>query len=260
MNKIVFKIFLPVSITFLTIFLAIKSFSLDEKIFDTTRLADSRVQVSTNDFTDTTNKILYDVIDLYRIISLLEAPCSDFQISPLLTNLSIDFNRKFLYNCVNKNESIVNEFQNRFKAFSAERKYSILDFASEQLPTGYELIFSKDGFEYLRLDEIINVIKRISTIKYAQYLLVSSYVSNQTESTNVRVDNEQTFYFDLTKPPFNLTNYIKMYDYDVSANRYLLLYDMRDLKKANFTKMQINAQFYTRANTYDQATSPFTPH
>jgi hypothetical protein len=56
-------------------------------------------------------------------------------------------------------------------------EFEVLDIASEPIPGGYDLLFSRDALQHLTIDLIIDALENISKTK-ARYLLVGSYINS----------------------------------------------------------------------------------
>jgi len=191
-----------------------------------------------------TNQILYEVIDRYRIISMLDLSC-DIIVSSLLKNLSIEFNRKFSYHGVCNNDTIVEILQDRNET---ERKFSKFDFSKDDLPPGYELIFLDYISKNQSMIDVINWLYNFAYTKKSVYLLVSSRITNQTNETlqtnsNI-IENGTILNLDLTNPPFNLKKYVQKYENNINEQKYLLLYELSEMRKVNFKKMKENAELF----------------
>ena len=80
-----------------------------------------------------------------------------------------------------------------------------------------------------------------SRVRGAKYLLVGSYFDNFIENINIEIGHE--FLINLTKPPFNLNKYIRIYFESkyVGPRKSLILYDIPNyLSKVDFNKIRID--------------------
>lgn len=112
---------------------------------------------STVEFTANARSILYEVFDEFKIKSLLDAPCGSFIWMPyLLNNVSETLGKRgerFRYHGVDVVESIINASIVKY----ADRKdwqFSVCDFSQQDLPNGYELIFSRDALQHLSFEKV----------------------------------------------------------------------------------------------------------
>lgn len=78
-------------------------------------------------------------------------------------------------------------------------------------------------------------------MKGARYLLVGSYLGNVGKNVNIEVGS--VFLINLTQPPFNLTQYVRVYhenrtEYEPKS---LILYDIPNyLRNVDFDRMKVN--------------------
>jgi len=186
-----------------------------------------------------TNQILYDIIDKYRIISMLDLSC-DIQITSLLKNLSIEFNRKFSYHGVCYNDTLVQILQSQYES---ERKFSKIDIPKESLPIGYELIFLDYTSKNQTIFDLVNMLYSFAYTKNSVYLLISSRIPNEPfQIYSILNENGNILNLDLTRTPFNLTNFVQKYENDIDEKKYLLLYELSEMKKINFKKIKTESE------------------
>lgn len=199
---------------------------------------------SSVNFTKLTRDIIFKIVQNYKINSILDAPCgSAIWMTHLLNNITRHYRRRFRYLGVDIVDNILEEAKKNFhnpniKFISADFSQSLRDVT---LP--YELIISRDGFQHLPLSRIIDSLRLFSQVKGARYLLVSSYLSNQT-NRNIRIGDY--FPINLAVHPFNMTKYLAVFR-EVNANvkndqKYLLLYDIPNyVGKLDFELMKHEA-------------------
>ena len=130
---------------------------------------------STINYTVNCRNILYDVIKKYSIKSLLDIPCGSLAWMPLLLNNITNEIPDFRYYGVDVVESVINISKVKY-ANKKNWKLDVLDITSQELPDGYDLLFSRDAFQHLPLIKIANALKMIANAKEAKYFLVGSYV------------------------------------------------------------------------------------
>jgi hypothetical protein len=193
---------------------------------------------STVTYTINCRKILYKLIKQYNVSSMLDAPCGAMAWMPiLLANLSNETNKTFRYHGVDVVESVVNSSRSRFSNRSDEWQFSTVDFTQHSLPANYELIFSRDALQHLPMEKVVNALRMFSLVPGARFLLVGSYVK---DSMNRNIGAGDYFSIDLTRPPFNLNNYISVISEDRldPPFKHLVLYDIPNyLSQIDFEKM-----------------------
>ena len=112
---------------------------------------------STISYTDSVRAILRQVIDDYSIESMLDAPCGSFLWMPLmLRNVSEDFKsrgKRFRYHGVDVVESLITNAKQKYSNES-DWDFSVCDFSAEDLPNGYDLIFSRDALQHLSYEKV----------------------------------------------------------------------------------------------------------
>ena len=190
------------------------------------------------EFTQHTRNVIYDFIKRYKIKSMLDAPCGSMKWMPLLlTNLSLETNHKFKYCGVDVVESVINKSLYRFKNFSDEWSFKVVDLTEQPLPENYELLFSRDALQHLPYVKVVRALKSFSRTKGAKYLAVGSYPSRQEKNKNIAVGD--FFWIDLTTSPFNLKQYVEILDERTPDYKKLIVYDIQNyLSKIDFDQME----------------------
>jgi SAM-dependent methyltransferase len=189
------------------------------------------------EYTQHTRNIIYDFIKRYKIKSMLDAPCGAMKWMPLLlTNLSLETNHKFKYFGVDVVESVINKSLQKFKNFSDEWKFKVVDLTEQPLPENYELIFSRDTLMHLPYVKVVRALKSFSRTKGAKYLLVGSFQNRPEQNQNIKIGEFHRL--DLTKSPFNLKQYVETLD-ERNDNKHLIVYDIQNyLSKIDFDQME----------------------
>jgi hypothetical protein len=197
---------------------------------------------STIQFTKETRKILHDVIKKYKIKSMLDAPCGSFNWMPLvLEQLNADLNdtrERFIYHGIDIVHVVINHARIKYQNKSNKWRFSQIDFTQQQLPSGYELIFSRDALQHLDYISIIKSLQAFSSVHGARYLLVGSYILNG-HNRNIAVGDY--FPLDLTQPPFNLNQTVEIFPENnfEDDEKYLILYDIPNyLRFVDFNEMR----------------------
>jgi hypothetical protein len=166
---------------------------------------------------------------------MLDAPCGSMSWMPfLLENITNEI-PDFRYHGVDVVESIINSAKIKYSNRSDKWQLSVLDFSQQSLPSNYDLIFSRDALQHLPLVKVLDSLKLMSRTAGARFLLVGSYLKNGSNK-NIEIGNY--FPIDLTKPPFNLNNYIATFDEQTHEFKHLILYDIENyLRFVNFDEM-----------------------
>ena len=55
--------------------------------------------------------------------------------------------------------------------------------------------------------------------------------------------------------PFNLTNYVQKYEIDSDYEKYLLLYELSEMRKINFKKMKTESELFINGSKEKSFTS-----
>jgi len=88
---------------------------------------------------------------------LLDAPCGSFIWMPyMLKNVSEDFKsrgKRFRYHGVDVVGSLIKASQERY-ANESDWTFSVCDFSSQDLPSDYDLIFSRDALQHLSYEKV----------------------------------------------------------------------------------------------------------
>ena len=158
----------------------------------------------------------------------------------LLENLSKNI-PSFRYHGVDVVESIVNISKQKYAHLAPSWQMTALDISHDRLPTGYELIFSRDTLQHLPLNVVIDTLENFSRTNGSNYLLVGSYFK---ADDNKMVPVGGYFSINLLKPPFNLTTALRIYDERVADEqpKFLYLYDIPNyLRHVDFDAMRKRA-------------------
>ena len=190
-------------------------------------------------FTTETRKILFNVINNYKIRSMIDAPCGSMVwIRPLLLNLTRQKNFKYLG--VDIVESLITQVKHEFPLRNID--FVQADFTQSFTQNSYELVLSRDGFQHLPLIKIIDALRVFSEIPNVRYLLVSSYLNN-LKNKNIRIGDY--FAINLTVHPFNMTKHVAVFKENKAEReidqKFLILFEMEYLQKFDFEAMKHEA-------------------
>lgn len=189
--------------------------------------------------------IVYHVVNSYDIGSMLDVPCGSFTWMPvILTNLTQEFNSRnetFYYGGVDIVQESMDMLGEKYADMFDQWTFSYADFTKlASLPGDYELIFSRDILDRLPYELIFDTLASFASTKGVRYLLVGSYAANVSQNRPIQIGDR--FELDLTKPPFNLTDYEQIFHEDWQ-NRTLILYDVPDYL-SNFDFESIKNEFF----------------
>lgn len=203
---------------------------------------------SSINYTIECRRILKEVVQVYEINSMVDAPCGAMKWMPLfLDDLSKNANRSqiaaqskapFRYHGVDVVSSIIEASQKKYKHKYPEWKFSAIDFSrkDQPLPEGYDLIFSRDALQHLSLVKVVSALEQFSRVKSAKYLLIGSYTSIK-EDGNKNIVIGDYFPINLLLPPFSLDKYVNIFDEKDEYGKHLILYKMSYFRTINFEKM-----------------------
>jgi hypothetical protein len=170
---------------------------------------------------------------------MIDAPCGAMAWMPiLLKRLSNETNRTFRYFGVDVVESVVNKSIGKFQNFSGEWQFATIDFTRQQLPHGYELIFSRDALQHLPIVKVVAALRMYASTRGARYLLVGSYLNGQ----NQKIKTGDYYSIKLIDPPFNLKQYVEIFDEQMPGGKHLILYDVPNyLSKIDYDQMLVDS-------------------
>ena len=198
-----------------------------------------------------TKRLLFLQVHEYQILKKslhifrIDAPCGGMAWMPSclrkianVTSKKISFfgRKKFKYLGVDIVDSLINASRSKYSATEPNWSFLAADFGQPgSLPDNYDLVFSRDALQHLPYKKIFAALRTFASLKKTKYLLVGSYLDSPTINQNIEAGSY--FDIDLTKSPFNLKRYIKVYkENPTNPQKYLILYDIQKyLKNINFT-------------------------
>ncbi len=175
--------------------------------------------------TTKTRKIIENVIKKYKIKSLLDIPCGDFNWMKL-----INFKK-----CRYFGADIVRQIIKKNKKFEKKGISFFQSDITSDLIQRYDLIFCRDCLVHLSNDDVQKSIKNIIRSK-SNYLLTTTFHDNEV---NERIVSGMWRPLNLTKAPFFLPQPLEIFieSYDglkrKERNKYLALWDIRKLSILN---------------------------
>lgn len=174
---------------------------------------------------------------------MIDAPCGSFHWMPLVLEKIKLKNSRFRYHGVDVVEKVILKSKLKYANNTADDwQFSVLDFSQKPLPAGYDLIFSRDALQHLPYEKIFDSLKTFSRSIGPRYLLVGSYVE-EFDGSNRNIGVGDYFSINLTKPPFNLSTYVKVFpEMNAGPKKSLILYDIPNyLSKIDFDNLKKQA-------------------
>lgn len=108
--------------------------------------------------TEAARAILNSLIADYAVNSMLDAPCGSFHwMSQVISNVTRT-RPTFRYHGVDVVESLVRAVESKYASYLATGRveFSVCDISQQALPSGYELIFSRDALMHLSYEKVSN--------------------------------------------------------------------------------------------------------
>jgi hypothetical protein len=128
---------------------------------------------------------LINLLSKYRITSMLDSSCGSMAWMPLvLTNISSS-QPAFKFMGTDVVDGLIKEHTSKF-ANNSNWQFKCVDYAHEPLPSGYELVFSRDSLQHLPLDGAWMLLNNVRN-SGARYLLVGSYMDSEAPNINIKV-------------------------------------------------------------------------
>ena len=113
-------------------------------------------------YTQSVRLILRHAIDELNITSMLDAPCGSFNWMPLLLR---NLTKPVRYHGVDVVESLITNAKQKYSNES-NWEFSVCDFSAEDLPNGYDLIFSRDALQHLSYEKVTFKHSKIDKIDF----------------------------------------------------------------------------------------------
>ena len=111
--------------------------------------------------------------------------------------------------------------------------FACLDYANQNLPAGYDLVWSRDSLQHVPLHAAWQFLANVKA-SGARYLLVGSYVKQGSEggvSPNRDIVAGEYYPINLLAPPFNLRPApLEVIDEQSPDGKHMLLFDVRALE------------------------------
>lgn len=175
----------------------------------------------------------------YRINSMMDAPCGAFVWTQLFVEDMRRENREFRYLGVDIVRPVIQKLQIKF-ADKNWINFSVRNVADVKLPEGFDIILSRDALQHMTEDVACRTLNNYLETN-AKYLLIGSYHDvHQKKNSQLRESGSKYFPINVMLPPYSMPSPLTIieekgnYGDDPSTNKYLLLYDVQELRKNNF--------------------------
>eukprot|EP00884_Botryococcus_braunii_P014083 jgi/Botrbrau1/22676/Bobra.0132s0020.1 len=201
---------------------------------------------STVEYTCNIRGILRTVVSTYNIKSMIDLPCGAMVWMPLALEMLNEDQPGFRYLGVDVAANVVTRLKKELTRYpecpdDATWEFGVLDMATQPIPQGYELLFSRDALQHLSMNLVIDALENISKSQ-AKYLLVGSYVNSPGNfDVSMTPGGGDMFPIDLRLPPFKLTKYLHYYNEHTPDGKGMLLYEIKTLRKTDWNRVRSEA-------------------
>ena len=172
---------------------------------------------------------LTDLIAKYRIKSFLDSSCGSMHWMPLVAKAAHEADPAFRFTGSDAVCSLIEGHQATFATNSSWMTFACVDGCDEPLPSGRDLIFSRDSLQHL---PIASAYKFLHNVRQsgAKYLLVGSYLTGGQRVTGGRNEDVvagDVYDIDLLKPPFSIRPApLEIIKEDNPEQKFMLLLDV----------------------------------
>ena len=172
---------------------------------------------------------LVDLIAKYKVKSFLDSSCGSMHWMPLVAKAAHAADPEFTFTGSDAVCSLIKSHKTTFAADSSWMDFACVDGSHEPLPTGRDLIFSRDSLQHLPIASAYKFLHNVRR-SGAKYLLVGSYLTGGQRVTGGRNDDieaGEVYDIDLLKPPFNLRPApLEIIKEDNPEQKFMLLLDV----------------------------------
>lgn len=176
-----------------------------------------------NKMTKTVRTVLPSIIKKYNITTMLDSSCGSMMWMPEVVKKTTAQNLDFKFMGTDVVCDLIKKHKATF-AEAANMKFACIDYASERIPCGFDMVWSRDSLQHVPLYAVYNFLNNVKA-SGAKYLLVGSYLSSETPNRDVKGGGY--FPINLLKPPFNMSEPLEVIDEETpagEAHKYLLLF------------------------------------
>lgn len=172
---------------------------------------------------------LADIIAKYKVKSFLDSSCGSMHWMPLVARAAHDADPDFRYTGTDAVCSLVESHHSTFANESAWMDFTCVDASHQPLPSGYDLVFSRDSLQHLPIASAYKFLHNVRA-SGAKYLLVGSYLTGGQRVTggrNVDINVGDVYDIDLLQPPFNVRPPpLEVIKEDNPEQKFMLLLDV----------------------------------
>ncbi|GAB5370237.1 hypothetical protein AAMO2058_001475000 [Amorphochlora amoebiformis] len=161
---------------------------------------------------------------------MVDAPCGALKWTQILIRELQANNKDFRYRGIDIAPSVVNSNRVRFRRSEPIWEFECGDLACIRIPTGFDVIFTRDCLQHLPYHTIWKIIENVARSP-ARYWLVGSYDG----ARNRNISPGDYFPINIRAGPFNLANPIEVLDERTADGKMLLLYDIQTTLRPLFT-------------------------
>lgn len=170
---------------------------------------------------------LPDIIKRYKITSMLDSSCGSMHWMPLVLQDVEKVQPGFKFMGTDVVCSLIDSHKSNFASHS-NWQFDCLDYTHQQLPSGYDLVVSRDSLQHLPLNGVWMYLNNVRS-SGAKYLLVGSYIKYGPGNPNHDVPAGGYYQVDLLRPPFSVQTPISVLDERLSEGKHMLLFDVQKM-------------------------------
>jgi hypothetical protein len=136
-------------------------------------------------YTSNLRSALIELLTKYNIKSMLDSSCGGMVWMPLVLSKITESQPSFRYMGTDVVDWLIEKHAKQF-ANHSNWVFKTVDYAHEPLPSGYELVFSRDSLQHLPLEATWMLLNNVRN-SGAKYLLVGSYVDARDPNHDIKV-------------------------------------------------------------------------
>jgi hypothetical protein len=174
-------------------------------------------------FTKNIRATLLDVISRCNITSMLDSSCGSMLWMPTLLQEVEATQPGFRFHGTDVACTLIDKHKQTF-AEHKDWRFECVNYANELLPSGYELVFSRDSLQHLPLHSSWQFLNNVRATG-AKWLLVGSYIEAGA-ATNVDIPAGEYYSVDLLQQPFCARHPVEVFPENDSEKKHMLLFDL----------------------------------
>ncbi|GBF88666.1 hypothetical protein Rsub_01565 [Raphidocelis subcapitata] len=181
---------------------------------------------STLEYTANIRAALLDVLRRHNIKSMLDSSCGSMLWMPLALREYQKQVPDFKFYGSDVVCSLIDGHKVKY-ASEANWQFGCHDYAHQPLPSGYELIWSRDSLQHVPFNSVWQFLANAKATG-AKYLLVGSYIKG---GQNFDIQAGEYYAVNLLQPPFNLKPApLEVIDEKTKDGKHMLLFDLQALQ------------------------------